>query len=76
MERCRTCKHWVPYLTEFPNLSFNETDVQNGGYCHNSAKLTEDHGQGHGADMLVYAYDESGRFWTGPEFGCVHHESA
>lgn len=26
-------------------------------------------------DGLAYSYDESGAFWTGPNFGCVNHES-
>lgn len=26
-------------------------------------------------DELIYAYDESGYFMVGPEFGCVHHEA-
>lgn len=76
MEHCKTCKHWVPYLTEFPGGATNSPDVRAGGHCHNDAKLTEDYGQGHGADMLVYPYSEGGRFWTGPDFGCVQHEDA
>jgi len=24
------------------------------------------------SDHLIYCYDESGAFWVGPEFGCVH----
>jgi hypothetical protein len=26
--------------------------------------------------MLIYEYSEGGVFWTGPDFGCVHHQSA
>jgi hypothetical protein len=25
-------------------------------------------------NSLVYSYNESGYFWTGPLFGCVNHE--
>ena len=25
-------------------------------------------------DMLLYSYDEGGRFFVGEEFGCVHYE--
>jgi hypothetical protein len=50
-------------------------DTRAGGICR-SDKLIEDWGQGHGADMLVYPYSEGGSFWTGPDFGCVHHEQA
>ncbi len=48
-------------------------DEHTGGIC-GSNKLAEDRGQGYGHDMLVYPYNEGGEFWTGPEFGCVHHE--
>jgi hypothetical protein len=65
---CKTCKHWSP-LSE----SYRDPEVAAGGICR-SSKLDEDQGQGHGADMLVYRYSEGGQFWTGPEFGCVHHE--
>lgn len=23
-------------------------------------------------DHLVYSYDEGGKFWVGPKFGCIH----
>ena len=71
MERCKTCKHWTPYSTKYPNGGAPD-DERLGGIC-GSDKLTEDYGQGHGADMLVYPYSEGGEFWTGPEFGCVNH---
>ena len=74
MERCKTCKHWTPYATKYPNGGARE-DERAGGIC-GSAKLVEDYGQGHGADMLVYPYSEGGEFWTGPDFGCVNHEQA
>lgn len=55
---CSTCKH---------------RDA--GGYC-NSDKLQEDWGhctEDQKSDMLLYSFMESGRFWTGPNFGCIHH---
>jgi hypothetical protein len=55
---CQTCKH---------------RDA--GGYC-NSDKLQEDWGnctEDQKSDMLLYSFMESGRFWTGPNFGCIHH---
>jgi hypothetical protein len=60
MERCKNCK--------FRDVS---------GYCINE-KLSEDYGQtdDEKQDMLLYDYSESGGFWVGPEFGCVHHQSA
>lgn len=67
-QRCKTCKHWSPL-----SKSCRDPEVAAGGIC-KSSKLVEDQGQGHGADMLVYRYSEGGEFWTGPGFGCVHHE--
>lgn len=42
-----------------------------GGYC-TSDKFSE--ARGHAPDTFVYSYDEDGSFWTGPQFGCVHHK--
>lgn len=74
MDHCKTCKDWKPCATDnlFANLNIKE-DKRAGGTC-KSDKLTEDWGQGHDADMLVYTYSEGGSFWTGPDFGCVHHQ--
>lgn len=75
MDRCKTCKHWAPCASgsRFTN---DENDKKAGGIC-GSDKIAEEscyNWQGHGADMLVYSYDEGGEFWTGPDFGCVHHQ--
>lgn len=63
MQLCKTCAHW------------REGDRRaigyGGGVCRNP-KITEDYGQ-RTDDMLVYPYNEGGWFWTGPDFGCVHH---
>jgi len=71
---CKTCKHWKPCVIydRFANWNTKE-DGRAGGTC-KSDKLIEDGGRGHDADMLVYAYNEGGSFWTGPDFGCVHHQ--
>jgi hypothetical protein len=71
MSDCKTCKHWTPYSAKYPDRAHRE-DKQAGGICGND-KLTENYGH-HGADMLVYSYNEGGEFWTGPDFSCVHHE--
>jgi hypothetical protein len=74
METCKTCKHWMPYSYWLPKCSASEAKKA-GGPCQ-SEKLVEDWGDGYGADMLIYEYSEGGWFWTGPDFGCVHHQSA
>ncbi len=76
METCKTCKHWIPYSDKYPKgPRWIEKERGFGGLCQ-SEKLTEDGGQSYGADMLVYEYSEGGEFWTGPDFGCVHHQAA
>lgn len=72
--RCATCKHWVSYLEKYPNgILYHGSDVTIGGICQ-SLKLAEASDEERQPDMLVYTYDEGGKFWTGPEFGCVHHQ--
>jgi hypothetical protein len=55
--RCATCS--------FRNAS---------GYC-TSGKLADNWGQQDSdkADMALYDFNESGGFWVGEKFGCVHH---
>ena len=72
MDRCKTCKHWAPCASSIAHWG---NDKKAGGIC-SSDKIVEDYGQGHGADMMVYPYAEGGEFWTGPDFGCVHHQQA
>jgi hypothetical protein len=66
MKTCKTCKHWMPYSDKYPKRR---------ALC-KSEKLVEDWGDNYGADMLVYEYSGGGAFWTGPDFGCVHHQVA
>jgi hypothetical protein len=70
--RCKTCRFWV--LHKNPEY----TDGIAGGFCENDERLHEaDYRRPkYGSDHLVYSYYESGSFWTGPEFGCVHHSTA
>lgn len=64
MNTCKTCAHWRAYT--------GPGKQQVGGYCQ-SEKIIEDREGRFEPDALVYSYCEGGRFWTGPEFGCVHH---
>ena len=62
--------------TEGRQMKYCETCKFRDGYgiC-SSKKLTEYMGRTDDpqVDMLVYSYNESGSFWVGPKFGCVHH---
>lgn len=72
MERCRTCRHWDK---ENKSLYFSN---ENLGTC-KVGKLLESGDwslAGKPLDAVVYSYDESGAFATGPDFGCVHWEAA
>ena len=71
MNTCKTCQHWKPVEID---SWYSAVGKAHGGHCQ-SEKLTEH--SGYGNDMLVYAYDEGAgeiAFWTGTDFGCVHHK--
>lgn len=71
MKLCGECRHWVPVD---PERRPRNADYGRGGYCHNEDKITECY-ERWPQDALVYSYDEGGRFWTGPNFGCIHWEA-
>ena len=72
---CKTCRWWVdkpqPLVDhERPGDQFRE--------CGNINKIGEAYrseaGEREVLDAMRYSYHEGGTFWTGPDFGCVHHE--
>lgn len=65
---CETCSNWVKYTDMERGPPFPSAKME-GGIC-TSKKFVED--CDYALDMLVYSYDEGGKFWTGPKFGCVH----
>jgi len=66
---CKTCKHWN--ADNKNNSEYRGVGVR---VCE-CGKITEPMNlNGSALDAMIYSYDESGWFWTGPEFGCVHHE--
>lgn len=73
MSHCKTCKHWTSFRKAYPSSGC--TERFHGGICM-SPKLMEAtyDDDNYAPDTLVYPYQEDGDFWTGPEFGCVHHE--
>ena len=84
LPRCATCAHWKPYRDLYPGNSWGPRKNA-GGLCIEGQHIGEplqlpsvggDHSYDgtYTADRMVYSYDEGGDFWTGPEFGCVHHQ--
>ena len=76
--KCKTCKWHKKIEREVPATAppwmYNQIL---GGYCE-CPKFYEDTFSPAGEepympDHLVYSYNESGSFWTGSNFGCVHH---
>lgn len=63
--RCETCRYWKRVPPTVRHVS------NKGGWCEHP-RFQEDYG--YEDDALVYSYQESGSFWTGRLFGCVHHE--
>jgi hypothetical protein len=78
MNHCKTCAHWKLYEHAYPNAprSYADRVEFSGGLCTNP-KLREGQGkEDYEPDSLTYPYLEGGHFWTGPDFGCVHHVTA
>ena len=61
---CKTCKWWdtVEIAEHF----------RRHRACHSPKLMPPDDAE-YGTDTLLY-YDEGSKFWSGPDFGCVHHE--
>lgn len=70
---CKTCKWWLAVLEKYPSIHLN-TNKSAGGYCQ-SPKFVEGtyFSSAYAHDSLTYSYYEGGQFWTGPDFGCIHH---
>jgi len=67
MNKCKTCK----WHKEDPKSNGWE---EQGRDC-TCPKIREDEGNdSYEDDALVYSYPEGGYFWTGDNFGCIHHE--
>jgi len=71
MNHCETCKHW----RKVPDAPGIDPPESTGGYC-TSGKFEEYGGAlSYESDNVVYPYMEGARYWwTGPKFGCVHHD--
>jgi hypothetical protein len=64
---CSTCAFWKPSDGIYSPEQTKECT---------SPKFFEWEGQPQTDDCLVYPYSEGGTFYTGPNFGCVHHTRA
>ena len=64
MKNCETCKHWSDKIETYRVAGIRE--------CRNQ-KINDDYYDAE-PDGLYYSYQEGGSFYTGPKFGCVHHE--
>lgn len=62
--RCRDCRHYV----SIDHGMDTRRECRSDKICE---PLDEDRDA---SDQLVYEYDESGWFFPGPDFGCVHWE--
>ena len=70
MNYCKTCK----YHEKIKPLSIIYYEgLLEGGYCNNTEKLSGYSDLVFGSDMMIVSGDTYD-FWTGPNFGCVHHE--
>jgi hypothetical protein len=63
---CRSCKWWKTTDAQKPLESLQACASPKITECGGGTEPTN--------DMLMYSYFEGGTFFTGPDFGCVHHE--
>lgn len=69
MNTCKTCRlwdtsDWAKYKSHQPIAECTCPKIHEGRWPKEGEKC----------DHLIYSYDEGGRFFTGEDFGCVHHE--
>lgn len=63
MSYCETCTFWGP-------VTYSKAKM----IC-SCPKLCEEYdAEAFADDALTYSYQESGCFYSGPKFGCVHHK--
>lgn len=62
MNTCDTCKWWTMETGPYGRLPERACS---------HIKLSDD---SEGDDRLNYEMHEGGRLFTGPKFGCIHHE--
>lgn len=60
MERCKTCRYWATGVGTLEHACLH-------------GKVGEDEGRQSESDDCLIGSDES-VIYTGPNFGCVHHE--
>lgn len=76
---CKDCAWFIPALT-VDDRGWDLNAPPGCGICDNKKKILE---LGHGnrkchdtpkaaIDILAYEWDESGSYFVGPRFGCVH----
>jgi hypothetical protein len=65
MATCKTCAHWTE---EAP---YNQPEQYVIREC--GCRKLQEAFYHHEMDSLCYSYQEGGGFYTGPDFGCVHH---
>lgn len=75
MNYCKTCKHWEKVNTNTNSYMRHTKGYLAGGFCSSEDNIIEGYpDEEFPPDALIYTYQEGGAFWTGPDFGCVHHE--
>jgi len=62
---CKNCKH---------RQAVKQLDSLPTSICINDKYISEDVGQKDTGAMMIYSYAESGVFYVGDDFGCVHFE--
>lgn len=69
MNTCRTCKFW-----EIEETLTRTYILSGAGECC-CQKIRDTDGDVLADELVHESYGMGRRFWTGPDFGCVHHQN-
>lgn len=72
MKRCKTCKWHQDSIKVWATRERCPEGCT--CVCPKICEAWDDEDKDYKTDMLVYSYPEGGTFWTGDNFGCIHHE--
>lgn len=70
MNTCKTCNFW----RFTPKEDVDQSKIRR---CYCPSIRNAEYGlETIPSDGLTYGYDEGAAFYTGPDFGCIHHKKA
>lgn len=78
MGKCKTCRFWTEGRRRRHGPWDKGSPLGFGGCISERNQVTvhisDDDWERYESDMMITEYDEEWGFWTGADFGCIHHE--